>query len=131
MFAYPLISNLAKENGLHGKFIIFQVAAKRKMKKNVDEYPVVRCWIAEELTFPPKTTCVKWSSIPRNDGYYNYGYFMIASSIRSVPKSIRFIGNFAEYIPVDDGGNIEEASDGVIWKCFEEKIVKDYLRDIE
>ena len=131
VFAYPLISNLAKENGLHGKFIIFQVAAKRKMKKNVDEYPVVRCWIAEELTFPPKTTCVKWSSIPRNDGNYNYGYFMIASSIRSVPKSIRFIGNFAEYIPVDDGGNIEEASDGVIWKCFEEKIVKDYLRDIE
>ena len=104
---------------------------KRKMKKNVDEYPVVRCWIAEELTFPPKTTCVKWSSIPRNDGNYNYGYFMIASSIRSVPKSIRFIGNFAEYTPVDDGGNIEEASDGVIWKCFEEKIVKDYLRDIE
>ena len=51
VFAYPLISNLAKENGLHGKFIIFQVAAKRKMKKNVDEYPVVRCWIAEELTF--------------------------------------------------------------------------------
>ena len=29
------------------------------------------------------------------------------------------------------GGNIEEASDGVIWKFFEEKIVKDYLRDIE
>ena len=71
------------------------------------------------------------SIISRNDVNYNYGYFLIASSMCSVPKSIRFIGNFAEYIPVDDGGNIEEASDGVIWKCFEKKIVKDYLRDIE
>lgn len=59
VFTYPLTGNLAKENGLYGKFVIFQVAAKRKMKRHVDAYPAIRCWIAEELTFSPQTTCVK------------------------------------------------------------------------
>ena len=71
------------------------------------------------------------SIISRNDINYNYGYFLIASSMCSVPKSIRFLGNFPESVSVDDGGNIEEASYGVWWKQFEENIVKDYLMDLE
>ena len=131
VFSYQLTESLAIENGLYGKYILFQVADKRKMEKSADEYPVVRCWITDDLTFPPNEKCVKWSSLPRNDENFNYGYFLIASSSRSIPKSVCFIGNFTQCIPIDDGGNIEEAAFGVVWKRFEEQIVRDYLRDIE
>ena len=40
------------------------------------------------------------------------------------------MGIFLSHL-LDDGGIIEEAAFGVVWKRFEEQIVRDYLRDIE
>lgn len=128
VFAYPLAGSSAEENHLIGKYIMFQVGAKRKLYKSGEICPVVRCWIVNKLIFSPEDKhCIQWNNIRCK--YGNYGYMIYTKSSKSIPKNLIFLGNFKLKIPSNDSGDIEIQSEGVSWKFFEEMLIGDYLKN--
>ena len=93
--------------------------------------PIVRCWISDEPEYNNdlinKTTFIKSSNIPRIDGNYNYAYAIITTSNHVLPKKLIYLGNYELNVPKDGGGNIEKFHFSLIWKHFEEFMIKDYL----
>ncbi len=135
-FAYKMESELSKEHDLYGKYIILQKASYKLKKMSDYSYeghicPIVRCWISDKPEYNNnlinKTTFIKSSNIPRIDGNYNYAYAIITTSNRVLPKKLIYLGNYELNVPRDGGGNIEKFHSSLIWKHFEEFMIKDYL----
>ena len=129
VFAYKIESELAKENGLFGKYIIIQKCGdsfweERNGKGNT--YPVVRCWISCEAEFVHGLPCLR-RAVPFKLKRHKYGFTIIANSVQSISKKLRFLGNYQENIPLDDDGNPENGSFEVYWKYFEETMIETYL----
>lgn len=136
VFAYPLNSSLAEETGLLGKYIILQVGAKHLWHKKTGEvFPVIRCWLSDVPEFSDnlskRSKCLSAYGGPRIDGNFNYGYEIVTSSTRVIPKSLVYLGNYDVYIPNDDGANFVEAAFGVVWKFFEKQLILDYIKTLK
>lgn len=132
-FAYKMECELAKKNDLYGMYIILQKVGNRFREEGNGGHtsPIVRCWITDKPVYSDdsngKTTFVRSSKNPRIDGNYNYAYAITTTSNRVVPKKLIYLGNYKLNVPKDDGGNIEKLHFSLIWRNFEEFIIKDYL----
>ena len=138
VFAYKIESDLAKEHDLYGKYIIFQKASE--VLERVSDYleeghicPIIRCWISDNPKYSNelkgKTEFIRSSNRINKNGTFNYAYGMTTTSSRSIPKKITYLGNYELNIPIDDGGDIEDYYRyfSMVWKHFEDFLIKDYL----
>lgn len=135
-FAYKMESELAKEHGLYGRYIIFQKAGNSLKIMSDYSYeghicPIVRCWISNKARFSTdmadRTECIRRSKNCRIDGYYSYAYEIVTTSKRLIPKKLIYLGNFELYVPKDDSNDVEKSYFSLLWHNFEDFIIKKYL----
>lgn len=131
VFAYRFESEIAKEKGYYGRYLIIQ---------KVDEgnwypghvVPIVYFRITKDIELPlidsiKDIECVKIGRKKTPDSIYLYRGKILNTSKRIIPKSLIYLGNTeviyncSEYIPEYDVSYLS-----FDWKCIEEKIIKEY-----
>lgn len=134
VFAVEMNTAYAKEQGLYGKYIIFQKAAQKLRAVN-DELdgntsPIIRCWINETPHFTKMCKCIRWSKNLNNYGKYHYAYEIYTTSKRSVSKNLIYLGNYELIIPENDAGDIINCQKIVYWNNIEKIIINNYKKYI-
>lgn len=146
VYAYPLVSEYAKEAGIYGEYFLFhKIREVRYYPEHI--IPVVRVKITENGILPKnedefdQLKYVQVSRVPQppnitNQDREKYNEFgekpeyqmkLINTSKRIIPKSLIYLGNYQnvkppklDYVPPDI------SLTGYIWKFFDDFIIRDY-----
>lgn len=145
-YAYPLLSDCAKENGLYGEYFIFYKVGERvyhpshiipivlvkltengRLPKTKDEFDALN--FVKHASYRETLVIDQTISQKDEDGFYPfYRISLINTSKRIIPKTLIFLGNFQEIrLPaVEAFPSHPVGYTSFLWKNFDEQMIKCY-----
>lgn len=139
-FAYKITNELATENSLQNKYIIFQKSMELyfedKIFRDGDKVPLIRFWISDKCDFKYTIRyfpCEPEQPLPLKSGNYHYLKQIYSTSTRSIPKCLMMLGNYEVFVPNDDSGYIEKIDkyNWWNWNEFEKQVINHYCKNRE
>ena len=146
VYAYPLVSEYAKEAGIYGKYFLFhkirecgyypkhitpvvrvKITANGVLPKNEDEFDQLKYVQVSRFPQPPNTSNQDREKYNEFGEKPVYQLQLINTSKRVIPKSLIYLGNYQnvkppklDYVPPDI------SLTGYLWKFFDESMIETY-----